>query len=206
MSGVERLISPAKLSLLRSLLREGLTVLELAAQQARHPTVVRRHLRELRLAGFVESSPIPASRGRPEERYRMTQAGREIFFARYDFLLNAVIRAAGRPTSRRDPVGLFNTTAKLVARELGPAKSMPELVRHLQEIGFEPELRSEGNSRLLLSHNCPVLKVAKEHPELTCDAFHCTMLGELLGTTPRPLRQAISRGAEYCVHELEASS
>ncbi len=203
MSSTSPLLPRTKLAILRLLLRGDATTAELTSATGLHPTVVRRHLRELNLAGLTDSQPIATPRGRPLIRYRITLSGREVFYARYDVVLDILARTLASRERGPTAVEIFQEAGRNLARGSGAPKPIREVVEQFQEIGFEPELKRIGGRRVLLSHNCPILRVAKKYPELTCDAFHCTLLGEMLGTAPLPLRQAISRGAEYCVHELE---
>lgn len=199
-----RPVSERQLGVLRLLVRGEATTVRLSEGTGLHPTVVRKYLRELAAAGLVRSTPIIASRGRPVLRYEITDAGRESFPTRYDLLLTTLSRGLRSRLGSGAAVDLFDDAAADIAKSVGAPKSTAEAVRVLEGMGFQPELRRENGHRVLLSHNCSILKVAKEHPELTCDAFHCTLLGELLGTSPRLLRQSISRGATYCVHDLGA--
>lgn len=206
MADLAPLLPRSKAALLRLLLRGGATTAKLAAQTHLHPTVVRRHMNDLVRDGLVESIPLPAKRGRPSVSYRLKKDGRDLLYARYDVVLDSVaraLRARQRPTSAGE---VFDEAGRELSLRLGGPRTASEVVTLFQKIGFEPELTRKGGQPVLLSHNCPILEVAKEHPDLACDAFHCSLLGGLLGTSKRPLRQAISRGAEYCVHELGHSS
>lgn len=196
------LLPDTKAGLLRSLLRGPQVASELAERSGLHVTVVRRHMKDLIAAHLAETASQAGPRGRPSNVYSITQRGRESFHARYDVVLDQLTRSMR--TALGDPAAaeLFARAAKEFAAGAGGARSPKEVVALSQALGFEPELKRQGGDRLLLSYNCPILTVAREHPDLTCDTFHCTLLGELLGTSPRPLRQAISRGAPYCVHEL----
>jgi predicted ArsR family transcriptional regulator len=77
--------------------------------------------------------------------------------------------------------------------------SMIELLR---EMGFEPEVRKEKEIQLVVSKNCPILQVSMKYPELVCDTFHTIFLKRLEGDPDVVLRQAISRGAKQCIHEV----
>ncbi|HZY93042.1 MAG TPA: helix-turn-helix domain-containing protein [Thermoplasmata archaeon] len=198
------LLPRSKVGLLRLLIRGESTASELASRAGLHPTVVRRHLNDLTAAGLVESAPRPASRGRPAIVYRVSLSGRELVAAKYDVVLERLASSMLARSGDRAAAELFSGAAKDLVAAAGGARPEGEVVRLCQEFGFEPELRRSGKEHLLLSHNCPILRVARRHPELTCDAFHSTLVGDLYGTSPRPLRQAISRGALYCIHELDA--
>lgn len=203
MTAFASLLPPSKGALLRLLLRGGASASLLASRSRLHPSVVRRHMNDLVHSGLVEATPVSARRGRPSVCYGLTPAGRELFYTRYDTVLESVARVLRSTRGSRSARKVFRDAGRTLANKLGGQRRSSEVVSLFQAIGFEPELTHHGGQRVILSHNCPILEVAKVHPELTCDAFHCTLLGELLGTSPPPLRQAISRGAPYCVHELD---
>jgi predicted ArsR family transcriptional regulator len=71
----------------------------------------------------------------------------------------------------------------------------------LADFGFQPDLRRTGKTQLIISKNCPILKLAKKYPELTCDTFHTVFLRDSLDKEGIALKQAIARGAKECIHE-----
>jgi DeoR family suf operon transcriptional repressor len=72
--------TPTRESALALLLREGdCTAGALAARLRVSVQVMRRHLRSLEDDGLVESSPAAEGPGRPSNRWRLTEAGRQRF-------------------------------------------------------------------------------------------------------------------------------
>jgi len=201
-SKVTSLVSKTKLDLLRFTLEGEATTASLASKSRMHPSVVRRHMDRLMAGGLVEKRFRKRGRGRPEAIYVPTPDGREIFYARYDVLLESVIRVLTKRTRVRNAESTFRGAARVLASNLGAPGNLDSVVPIFQEIGFQPEIRRENGDRLLISRNCPVLKVAEKFPGLVCDTFHNTLVGEMIGARGVRLRQAISRGATECIHLL----
>jgi len=102
------------------------------------------------------------------------------------------------PGKARD---LFGSAARVLATGTGKQENANSLLPALNDFGFQPQLRKEGKKELIISRNCPILKLAQKYPELTCDTFHTIFLREVLNRPRVTLRQAIARGATECIHE-----
>lgn len=113
-----------------------------------------------------------------------------------EFLTKAIDKDEGRAKSKR----LYVSAGQLLAATVGVPKDPESLRGVLDEFGFQPQLRKEGRSEIIVSKNCPFLKLAENHPELTCDAFHTSFLREVLKRPEVVLRQTIARGAAECIH------
>lgn len=196
------LMPEAKVALLRLLLRGESTAESLASKSQSHVSVIRRHLDELKARGLVDTRLEKEPRGRPRIVYLLTIDGREIFFAKYPLLLHSICQSSIQDRGFDDAKKLLASAGEHVARENGAPKKMGPLIQFLRETGFQPELRTEDKLQLIVSKNCPILRTATEFPELICDTFHTVLLEKMVGSEPILLRQAISRGATECIHEL----
>lgn len=150
----------------------------------------------------MSASPLRGSRGRPRVTYSLTTEGRELFFARYDFVLDSVTRASVRRSGLGRARALFEEAAQICAGDLGFPVSIDAMVGALQEVGFQPELRREKGQRLVISHNCPVFRQARKSPELLCGAFHARLLTAAQDGWRASLRQTMASGAPECIHLL----
>ena len=191
-----------KFALLHLLLQGSATVDSLATSAGIHPTVVRRHLTDLAGAGFVMTGPLRGTRGRPRMAYSLTTEGREVFYARYDVVLDCLTRGSVRRSGLPRTRTLFEEAAKTLAGDLGFPLPMDSVVQALQSVGFQPELRKERGQRLVISHNCPVFQQAKKHPDLLCQTFHSRLITEGQVDMQADLRQTMAKGATECIHVL----
>ncbi len=200
-----QLVPASKLALLRLLFDGEACSSELAEKTSLDVTVVRRHLFRLATAGLVDARTVPQGRGRPRKIYSLTQDGKELFFSRYDRVLELLVRAEVVRGGNRQAARSCAEAARLLAEDLGRSRTLRSSVSLLREIGFNPRTRREGKRTLLISRNCPVLTVATEHPGAICDSFHTVLIEELTGARRVRLRECLARGATSCVHELGGS-
>jgi predicted ArsR family transcriptional regulator len=184
------------------LLKGEETAESLASESQSHVSVVRRHLDELKARGLISTRLQREGRGRPRILYQLTIDGREIFFSRYSLLLHAICQSAIQERGPDEAKKILGSAAEHLAKENGAPKNMATVIQFFRDNGFQPELKVEKNVQLIVSKNCPVLRTATEFPELVCDAFHNMLLEKMVGEEPMLLRQAISRGAKECIHEI----
>jgi predicted ArsR family transcriptional regulator len=196
------LMPEAKVSLLRLLLKGESTAESLASRSQIHVSVTRRHLDELKARGLITTRSEREARGRPRIIYQLTIEGREIFYSKYGLLLEAILQSATQDRGLADTKKMMASAAETVAKQNGAPKKMDGTIQFLRETGFQPELRTEKNNQLVISKNCPVLRTATQFPELVCDTFHTVLLENMVGVHPIPLLQAISRGANECIHQI----
>ena len=196
------LLPEAKVSLLRMLLKGESTAEDLASKSESHVSVIRRHLDHLKARGLVATKFEKEGRGRPTIIYSLTIEGREIFYAKYPLLLHAICQSSIQNTGVEAAKKLLQSAAQHLATENGAPKKMSAVIQFFRENGFQPEQRTEDHLQVVVSKNCPILRTATEFPELICDTFHTELLEKMAGTEPILLRQAISRGAKECIHEI----
>lgn len=199
-------LQPTKVALLRLLLDTEQGTADLARAAGLHPTVVRRHMRDLSAEQLVEVRPVRASAGRPRLVYRLSALGREVLFPRYGLLLECLTRGALGRDGMREARALFRTAAKTLGRDLGFPRPVERLLSPLREVGFQPELRRENGDYLVVSRNCPVFRLARNHPDLLCEAFHSTLLEAGVDRSAVELRQTMARGAPVCIHVVTYES
>src|SRR5215471_10956554 len=82
---------------------------------------------------------------------------------------------------------------------------MQETRRHiveLEERGFLPELKRGDNTYVLRKHNCPVLRLAPDHPEV-CDGVHRGM--QSLAGVPLIRVRCMRRGVAFSEYHFRRS-
>jgi predicted ArsR family transcriptional regulator len=171
----------------------------LASKLDMNLSVVRRHLDDLKSQNLVESTFERAGRGRPSKHYSISTEGRGRISSKYDLVADLLTMAITKDTKSK-PRQLYESAGRILAASVGEVKGPESLLGVLNDFGFQPELRKEGKSELIISKNCPILKLAKKYPELTCDAFHTAFLRRTLERPEIALKQAIARGAAECIH------
>jgi predicted ArsR family transcriptional regulator len=193
-------LGETKQRVLLLLLDGAITAEKLASRLDMNLSVVRRHLDDLASQNLVGSTFKRTGRGRPSKFYSISVEGRGRLSSRYDLVAElltiAIEKDEGRPKSRE----LYESAGLFLAATVGEPKGPESLRAALDEFGFQPQIRNEGKNQLVISRNCPILKLSMKYPELVCDGFHTAFLKEVLNESNVVLRQAIARGATECIH------
>lgn len=150
------------------------TVAELARLSGQHHNTVREHLEALAAAGLAQSRTRPArGRGRPALLYTAVPVERSRPQVReYSRLASAMAAHIARtsPDANAEARELGrHWGAELAVEAATPAAGTPEeatgaIIDLLDALGYGPQ-RTDG--RVVL-RQCPVLEVARRHPEVVC--------------------------------------
>lgn len=162
---------------------------QIAAHRGLHPNTVRFHLKVLVDAGLACCRPDPrGGSGRPRLIYTATTDGAGSRHSK-GFQLLAEILASYLAASSELPTGLAEEAGRAFARRRrGPIQQFAEVsadeavrrvVAMFAELGFEPELNSDGSHRRILLHACPFRPIASEHPDVVC-TMHLGLLKQAL--------------------------
>ena len=165
-------------------------------------SVARRHLEDMVAQNLVVSSFKRMKRGRPSKLYSISADGRSMVSSKYDRIAELLTMALEKDFGPQRSKELYASAGRVLADSSSLFGDAESLLPALTDFGFQPELRREGKRQLIISKNCPVLKLAKKYPTLTCDTFHTVFLRQALIRPNVKLRQAIARGAIECVHEI----
>ncbi|MFN2321118.1 MAG: helix-turn-helix transcriptional regulator [Dermatophilaceae bacterium] len=198
-------LGPARRRVLAALLRraDGATITELTQELGGHPNSIRLHLDALAStdtgAGpLVEAAAEPpVGRGRPATRYRATETARTVPAADpaaedYRGLVSAfaehlagdqadprgAARGIGRGWGRRLAGARVGTADEVTGEVTQPTAARREVIGLLGRLGFSPEAddRAPGTHRLTA---CPLLDVARAHPEVVCQVHLGLVQGAL---------------------------
>ena len=151
------------------------------------PMAVRRHIRRLHSAGFVQIEKSQRGRGRPAHLVLLTDLGDGLFPKAYDRFSADLIRGVVSLDGNAKVEQLFETRKshllqKYVGRMDGKTGSarVREAVRILSEEGYMAECSSlnPGTFRIT-EHNCAIAHIAREYPQV-CESELC-FLAEMLG-------------------------
>lgn len=193
-----------------------LPVDEIAAGVGLHVNTAREHLDRLVASGFVEREvEHRTTRGRPRMLYRSIDAAAvaAIDSKARAHLVSLLLDGYGQPME--SPVSQAEMAGVAWAAELGcpgsEAAGDPErdsreqfaaLRRHLEELGFEPEVVEEESELAL--HHCPFADIQGERRGIVCGA-HLGLVRGILQRHQGPLTvdEFRSRGkGDHCVLRL----
>ncbi len=150
-------------------------------------TAIRQLLYALQAEGLVEVREQRQAQGRPHHVYSLTAEGDEMFPRAYDAMVMELL-----DTVRE--IGGEEMMEVVMKKQLGKKEeryreamggvSLTERLQRLSDLrrgdGFMSEIvQDEGQAPALLEHNCPVLRVAKAHPQMC--AYEIELMERLLG-------------------------
>jgi len=192
--------------ILRVLRLEGpRTPHELAVLLGCTAAAVRIHLRRLEAEGIVTSTLDRPPRGRPAARYALTPKADAEFPTRYELFasrfVESVIHLHGAAEFRRVLAQWEDALHAWIDPRLpkAPDERLRALARHQTEHGFMAAVRSDADGVALVEHNCPILELAKAHPEI------CAMEGALWSRVLKwrtTLSECQTSGAHACVFQI----
>ena len=219
------LASKSRLEILRLLYRKPFSVEELSKATGLQPITVRHHLQLLEETGFLESyEERTGGIGRPKMYYKAAKQPPLLEFPKRQYLRLCSL-LIGR---MRSELGLSQT--KKILKEVGlelsenalkrlalengvnewSLKEFSELFinKYLKEFGAEPEIVEVDDKKIVYRmYNCVFLELAKEAPEIICDALYEGFNEGVSKVTDSKLRirqlSCIGEGSPYCEYVCE---
>ena len=160
--------------LLRQLLlaRDGTGVEELCECLRITHNAVRQHLTTLLVQGLVERVQPRATGGRPQVRYALTVAGRELFPRNYGAIAAALISQLHARMGEAEVGAMLQELGATVAATQAPlgADSGEALARALAQrldgLGYEAVPARHGDDWQVEAFNCVFHGLARQHPQV----------------------------------------
>ncbi|MBF6080249.1 helix-turn-helix domain-containing protein [Nocardia cyriacigeorgica] len=168
--------------------REALSIVDIATQLRLHPNTVRFHLEALVEAGQAERVEHPRTGpGRPPQMFRahrgMDPAGPRNYRLLAE-ILTAQLAADPDPSARAAEAG--RRWGREMARDMDTAaptaeQAVNELVRVLDEVGFDPEPDTDDDQPKIRLQHCPFLDLTETRASVVCPIHLGLMQGVLEG-------------------------
>lgn len=163
---------PKKMILGRLKVRGAQSASELAAALKISRQAARQHLLGLERSGSVRAvaaGPAKRRSGRPERRYRLTDAAEELFPKSYDALAAELLKTLGRVALRKILSKMADERMRRWKSKL-EGKSLDQRLELLKGIYQDEDSymsveRRDGEIRLI-ERNCPFYSVARDQPAL----------------------------------------
>lgn len=203
-----RQLGPTQQKLLRRLLSapEGATVEQLCEAGGVTHNAIRQHLTQLIAAGNVERGNALATGGRPQSRYLLTPAGRELFPRNYGLIATSLIERLYAATGKAGVQALLADMGRALgagaAERVGTASTdeiAEALADQLDALGYEAKaVRRDGETQIE-AYNCVFHALAKAHPDV------CRFdLAFMESATGRPVQhlECLVRGGSACRFRL----
>ncbi|MBX3700661.1 MAG: hypothetical protein KF903_06625 [Dokdonella sp.] len=206
-----RQLGSTQQKLLRGLLAapQGLTVDDLCDALGITHNAVRQHLTALIFAGFIGRGAPRPSGGRPQLRYVLTPAGRELFARNYGLIATGIIESLYQ-SAGKDAVQ--EVLARL-GRELGTRAAShintgshdevaASLADQLDALGYEASTTRHDGETQVEAYNCVFHDVARAHPDV------CQFdLAFMQTATGRPIEhvECLLHGGKSCRFRIGAA-
>ena len=154
----------------------GLTVTDLAERLGASLNAIRHHIKELEADSLVEHDRCRKGVGAPVFQYRLAAEGEALFPRRYEETLMQLLHGLVEREGREAAVAMLSSQFDAIETRL--ADQMDGLSRDekleivtsaLANEGFMPEWRPDAHGGALMEHNCAILAVAEQFPEV-CEA------------------------------------
>ena len=205
-----RQLGTTQQKLLRRLLiaPEGATVEALC--DALHVThnAVRQHLTALIASGYVERGSALPTGGRPQARYVLLPAGRELFPRNYGLVAASVIEhlyaTSGKPAVQALLAKIGSKLGAAANERIAMAsddETAAALADQLDALGYEAQAVKRDGETQVEAYNCVFHALAKAHPDV------CRFdLAFMEAATGRPVQhlECLLRGGSACRFRLGA--
>jgi predicted ArsR family transcriptional regulator len=209
-AGALRQLGPTQQKLLRRLLvsPEGATVEALCEALRVTHNAVRQHLTALIASGYVERGSALPSGGRPQARYVLQPAGRDLFPRNYGLVATSVLERLYATAGKAGVQAMLGD----IGRDLGAAaaeriaavgddEAARALADQLDALGYEALAVKRDGETQVEAYNCVFHELAKAHPDV------CRFdLAFMEAATGRPVQhmECLLRGGHACRFRLGA--
>jgi predicted ArsR family transcriptional regulator len=203
-----RQLGTTRQKLLRRLLiaPEGATVEALCDALGVTHNAVRQHLTALIASGYVERGSALPTGGRPQSRYVLLPAGRDLFPRNYGLVAASVIEhlyaTSGKPAVQA-LLAAIGTELGAAANEriamAGDDETAAALADQLDALGYEAQAVKRDGEIQVEAYNCVFHALAKAHPDI------CRFdLAFMEAATGRPIQhlECLIRGGHACRFRL----
>ncbi len=134
---------------------------------------VRQHLTALLGSGLVERGNAQPTGGRPQSRYLLTAAGRELFPRNYGLIATGILdhlytnaNKAAVQSMLADMGQRLGTAAAERINAAGPDEIATTLAEQLDTLGYEALAVRHGEEMQVEAYNCVFHALAKTHPDV----------------------------------------
>ena len=208
MSGLQR-FGPTQQKLLRALLpaAQGLGVEDLRQSLRVSHNAVRQHLTALITGGLVSHGVSRASGGRPQARYVLTAAGRELFPRNYGLIATKVLERLYADAGPAQMQAMLMDMGRELGRSAAGTTTAADsddaavkLAAQLQALGYEAQATHRDGETQVEAYNCVFHDLARAHPEIC--RFDLAFMEAASGRPVQHL-ECIVRGGNACRFRFE---
>ncbi|WP_256212203.1 helix-turn-helix transcriptional regulator [Nitrosomonas communis] len=158
--------------------RKGLTVEELSRMLAISRNAVNQHLSSLGGDGFIQSTLLESTGGRPSRIYTLTPSGLELFERRYSFFAKLLLFWIDKKLDEQELKDCLTGLGEQMAREFeyrvtrhfSHADRLHEVIAIMCELGYDANVTKISDHHTeIVANNCVFHELAEQ-----CQGF-CTL-------------------------------
>lgn len=209
------LLGQRQQSLLTALLRhrKGLTVDELSSLLTISRNAVNQHLSSLGEGGFVQSTLLESTGGRPSRVYALTSNGLELFQRQYSFLAKLLLSWMNKNLGEEELKVCLSSLGKQVAEEfenrLAKLTSSEDRFREvatiMSEFGYDASVNRYSEHRFeIKANNCVFHELAKQSQEFC--TFDLSLIASLLDAEIEHKECIVKNGDRCCFRVVDHST
>ena len=171
---------------------------------------VRQHLTALLGTGFVERGNAQPTGGRPQSRYLLTAAGRDLFPRNYGLIATGILdhlyahadKAAVQSMLADMGQRLGHAAAERI-NATGPDEVATTLAEPLDTLGYEALAVRHGEEMQVEAYNCVFHSLAKAHPDVC--RFDLAFMEAATGHQIQHM-ECLLRGGQSCRFKIGKST
>ena len=182
--------------ILRIIAGNKVTAFQIAKELNIQVSAVRKHLNRLMYKNLVNFEFIKKGVGRPRKVYFLTEKGMEALPKLYADFVNELISKI----EQHDENVILRALTEIV--EDLSKKFKGDIENFFNELNFMPELIQKNDKIVIISNNCPYLKIAKNNKHLICDRLHTELIKKITGKQRIELSECMAMGQIRCVHVI----
>ncbi len=201
-------LSETRSSILRHLLGEDLSAINLEEKIGINESAIRRHLDVLEQKGYVTHYFEKAERGRPKKMYEITLTGRRVFPQKTHILFAFLAKEVKEKYGETGLEDLLSEVASdfsdlLVSEkdEISTDERLERLVESLDEFGFYPSLKRKNGEYYIEYRNCVFGSVVNEFDVPLCK-MHRKIIKNALSDSRVNQQKSILKGDNFCTHRV----
>lgn len=206
--GALREMGTTRHKLLRVLLAapQGATVESLCEALHVSHNAVRQHLTALITAGYIERGTALPTGGRPQSRYVLRPAGRELFPRNYAVIATGVIEHLYASSGKSGVQAMLGEIGRSLGeaaaeriRAADPDATAAALAEQLDALGYEAQAVQRDGETQIEAYNCVFHALARAHPDV------CRFdLAFMEAATGHPVQhmECLLRGGQACRFRL----
>lgn len=183
--------------------KNGLSIDEIADQQAISRNAVKQHMVTLENKQLIKPAHLNSTKGRPARCYVLTEQGINHFSKQYSWFCNLVLEELKLELGEQGFTDFMQRLGKKIAESLAhqfthktSAQKIETLAVIMQNLGYQVSIEQTGGHTTIKAINCVFHDLAQQHTEL-CE-FDRALIRTLLDNPVEQTECMAKQGCSCC--------